>query len=272
MSATRPCSEFSIGISARPARPLAHRVDRILESEAGQRQRVGKRLHHRDVRIGARRALKGDRTIGIGGRGGGHLLDEGGGGGGIGLHCARAMAQERAGRKRACAAGFAILWVGRLYRALVGRGQEAAGNGAKRGASRGMDDRSNTIAGWVLFAGIAALGLSVVTGEYFHAERPEKMGYTVEGVEAEGGGDTATAAELPIETYLAKADPAKGADVFKKCGACHTDREGRPQRDRPATCGTSSADAAARAEAGFAFSDALKAQAAIGTSIRWTSG
>jgi cytochrome c len=39
-----------------------------------------------------------------------------------------------------------------------------------------MDDRANTIAGWVLAGGIAALGLSIVTGEYFHAERPEEDG------------------------------------------------------------------------------------------------
>ena len=45
-----------------------------------------------------------------------------------------------------------------------------------------MDDRFNTIAGWVLFAGIVALGSSIVAGEAFHAERPEKMGYAIEGV------------------------------------------------------------------------------------------
>ena len=36
-----------------------------------------------------------------------------------------------------------------------------------------MDDRFNTIAGWVLFAGIVALGSSIVAGEMFHSERPE---------------------------------------------------------------------------------------------------
>ena len=46
-----------------------------------------------------------------------------------------------------------------------------------------MNDRANTIAGWVLGAGIAALGLTIVTGEHFKAERPEKMGYAVQGVE-----------------------------------------------------------------------------------------
>ena len=119
-----------------------------------------------------------------------------------------------------------------------------------------MDDRTNTIAGWVLAAGIAALGLTVVTGEYFHAERPEKMGYTVEGVEQEAGAGEAAAAELPIEAYLAKADPAKGADVFKKCGACHTDQKGGPNGIGPQLWDVVGRPRAT--EAGFAYSDALK--------------
>jgi cytochrome c len=54
-------------------------------------------------------------------------------------------------------------------------------------AARGiMIDRNNTIAGWVLFAGIIALGASIVTGEVFKSERPEKGGFPIEGVEVEG--------------------------------------------------------------------------------------
>jgi cytochrome c len=121
-----------------------------------------------------------------------------------------------------------------------------------------MDDRTNTIAGWVLAAGIAALGLTVVTGEYFHAERPEKMGYTVEGVEQEAGAGEAAAAEQPIEAYLAKADPAKGADVFKKCGACHTDQKGGPNGIGPQLWDVVGRPRAT--EAGFAYSDALKSK------------
>src|SRR3546814_6965727 len=60
----------------------------------------------------------------------------------------------------------------------------------------------------------AALGLSILSGMMFHSERPEKMGYPIEGVEAEGGdgGD----AVAPIATRLDSADAAHGADVFKK--------------------------------------------------------
>jgi cytochrome c len=95
-----------------------------------------------------------------------------------------------------------------------------------------MDNRSNTIAGWVLGAGIVALGASIITAEMFHNERPEKMGYPIEGVvlEGEGGG---AAAEQPVTAFLASADPAKGEQVFKKCTACHTATQGGPNGTGP---------------------------------------
>ena len=85
-----------------------------------------------------------------------------------------------------------------------------------------MKDRQNTINGWILFAGIVVLGGSIVSGEVFKAERPEKMGYPIEGVVAEEGAEAAK----PIEFYLASADPAKGEQVFKKCTACHNADKG----------------------------------------------
>jgi len=89
-----------------------------------------------------------------------------------------------------------------------------------------MKDQNNTIAGWVLFAGIVALGGSLLAGTYFRGERPEKMGYPIAGVVEEGAGGGE--AEKPVEFYLASADPAKGAEVFKKCQACHTIDQGAP--------------------------------------------
>ena len=87
-----------------------------------------------------------------------------------------------------------------------------------------MDDRFNTLAGWVLFAGIVALGSSIVAGETFKSERPEEMGYPIEGVVQEGEG--AAEAEKPIAFYLATADAAAGEQVFKKCTACHNADKG----------------------------------------------
>ncbi len=88
-----------------------------------------------------------------------------------------------------------------------------------------MDSRSNVIAMMVLGAGIVALGSSIVAGEVFKTERPEKMGYIVEGVEAVAGAE-APAVVVPIATLLATADPAKGAEVFKKCASCHNVNQG----------------------------------------------
>lgn len=116
-----------------------------------------------------------------------------------------------------------------------------------------MDDRTNTIAGWVLAACAGALGLSIASGMYFHAERPEKQGFPIEGVEAEGGGG---AAEVPIATLLASADPAKGAEVFKKCAACHTITQGGANGIGPNLWGTLGEEIG-HGKGGFAFSDAL---------------
>jgi len=126
-----------------------------------------------------------------------------------------------------------------------------------------MDDRFNTIAGWVLFAGIVALGTSIVASEAFHGERPEKMAYPIEGVEA-APGEGGAAAEQPIEAYLAKADPAKGADVFKKCGACHNADKGGANQLGPNLWGVLGEPIGQGK--GFAFSPALSGK---GGSWNW---
>lgn len=117
-----------------------------------------------------------------------------------------------------------------------------------------MNDRANTIAGWVLAGGIAALGLSIVSGEYFRAERPEKMGYVVEGVEEEAG--AGAEAQKPIEFYLATADATKGEQVFKKCAACHNVDKGGPNALGPNLW--SAFNKPHGHVPGFAYSEALK--------------
>jgi cytochrome c len=117
-----------------------------------------------------------------------------------------------------------------------------------------MDDRANTIAGWVLGAGIVALGATIVTGEMFHEERPEKMGYPIEGVEVEASG--AAAAEQPAAFYLAAADPRAGEQVFKKCQACHTAAKGGPNGTGPDLWGVVGQPIGHHA-AGFAYSPAI---------------
>jgi cytochrome c len=120
-----------------------------------------------------------------------------------------------------------------------------------------MNDNTNTIAGWVLAGCFAALGLTIVGGMLYHGEKPAKEGFPVEAVDE--GGDAGAAAEVPIATLLPTADAAKGAEVFKKCAACHTINSGGANGIGPnlyATVG----EGIAQGKGGFAFSDALKAK------------
>lgn len=126
-----------------------------------------------------------------------------------------------------------------------------------------MQDNKNTIAGWALAGGIAALGLSIISGKMFHAdkpERPEKLGYVIEGVVSSEG---QAVAEVPIATLLASADVAKGEKVFAKCSSCHSINSGGANGIGPNLYGVLGKPHAA--VAGFAYSDALK-----GKSGPWT--
>ncbi len=118
-----------------------------------------------------------------------------------------------------------------------------------------MNDNVNTIAGWTLFAGIVALGLSIGSGLYFQANKPHRphtMGYPIEGVVEEGA-----AAEGPsLATLLATGDAAKGQAIFAKCTACHTIEQGGANGIGPnlwATVG----EPIGKGKGGFAFSGDL---------------
>ena len=118
-----------------------------------------------------------------------------------------------------------------------------------------MDNRFNTIAGWVLFSGIVALGLSVLSGKYFHAdkhERPETLGFVIEGAESEGGAGGGP----DLATLLATGDAAAGEKLFAKCMACHTVAQGGASGIGPNLFGVMGTKIGAHA-AGFAYSPAL---------------
>ena len=119
-----------------------------------------------------------------------------------------------------------------------------------------MDDRFNTISGWVLFSGIVALGASIGSNMYFHADSSEMLeqgeaGYWVEPAEGAGGED----AGPDLGTLLASADAAAGEKVFAKCTACHTINQGGANGIGPNLYGTMGK--AIAGHAGFAYSSAL---------------
>lgn len=118
-----------------------------------------------------------------------------------------------------------------------------------------MDDRFNTIAGWVLFSGIIALGLSILSGKFFHAdnpEAPETPGYVIEAEEEGAGAD----AGPDLGTLLASGSAAAGEAVFAKCTACHTIEQGGANGIGPNLYGIMGQPIGQHV-AGFAYSSAL---------------
>ena len=79
------------------------------------------------------------------------------------------------------------------------------------------------------------------------------MGYPIEGVARKA--KARAAAEQPIEVYLAKADAAKGQQVFNKCMACHNADKGGANQLGPNLWGVLGEPIGQGK--GFAFSDAL---------------
>ncbi|WP_230279718.1 cytochrome c family protein [Croceicoccus sp. Ery15] len=114
-----------------------------------------------------------------------------------------------------------------------------------------MDGKLNTIFGWTLFGGVVALGLSSISGQIFDMERPEELGYVIEGVEEEGGAEGPSLAML-----LSTADLAKGEAVFAKCVACHTIDQGGANGIGPNLYGVMGKPVGQHV-AGFAYSSAL---------------
>ena len=126
-----------------------------------------------------------------------------------------------------------------------------------------MDDRFNTASGWVLFAGIVALGASIGSGMYFHADSTEypegqDWGYFVEGAEEEGGAD----AGPDLGTLLASADATAGEKVFAKCTACHTINQGGANGIGPNLYGIIGKPVGKHA-AGFAYSSDLSGHGGV---------
>lgn len=112
----------------------------------------------------------------------------------------------------------------------------------------------NRLAGWVLAAAIAVLGISIVTGMIYQSPPVETKGYKIEGVE-EVAATGAVEAEKPIAAFLASADPAKGEAQFKKCAACHNVQKGGPNQIGPGLWGVMGAPVGKHP--GYAYSDAV---------------
>lgn len=115
----------------------------------------------------------------------------------------------------------------------------------------------NKIFAAVLVAGILASGSGVVSRMVYgphHLEEPAFRIALPEG--GAGGGEAAPAAEeKPLAVLLASADAAAGANVAKKCAACHSFEKGGPNKVGPDLWGVVGRDVGKHE--GFSYSPAM---------------
>ena len=121
-----------------------------------------------------------------------------------------------------------------------------------------MNDRTNTIFGWVLASLIVALGGSIVAGKYFHANDPSlpedvQPGYVIEAAEEGGAADDGP----PLALLLAEGSAEDGAGVFARCQSCHNVAPGGANGIGPALNGVVGSTIGAHSPS-FAYSSALK--------------
>ena len=124
----------------------------------------------------------------------------------------------------------------------------------------GGGDLFNTAAGWVLFAGVVGLGLAQLSKGYFHGDkpdRPEKLGYVIEGAVEEGAGPAEASIADALNAMPAAELVAAGEKAFAKCQSCHTVNAGGANGIGPNLHGTMGK--AVASHAGFAYSAELKA-------------
>jgi len=140
-----------------------------------------------------------------------------------------------------------------------GMTQDNSSQGNAEGPNGG-GDMFNTVAGWVLFAAGLGLGLSILSGKYFHGdkpERPEKLGYVIEGVAEESAGPAEMSMAEALNKMPAAELVAAGEKAFSKCQSCHSVDAGGANGIGPNLAGVMGGQVAGKA--GFSYSAELTA-------------
>jgi cytochrome c len=121
-----------------------------------------------------------------------------------------------------------------------------------------MNSNVNMAVGALLGTVFVLMSVSIASEGLFHSEHPEKPGFEIVAAEP-GEASTETAAEpaaVPVADLMAKADPAKGEALFKKCASCHTAEKGAGNKVGPNLYGVAGRPVASLGD--FGYSAAMK--------------
>jgi cytochrome c len=121
-----------------------------------------------------------------------------------------------------------------------------------------LDYLDYQILGALFGAILFALFTAVIGNGLVRSEAPDKPGFDLPSGVAAPAKAAAPAEAVPLPSLLAKADPARGQALTKVCATCHSFEKGAPAKVGPNLFGV--VDRAKGSEAGFGYSDAMKAK------------
>jgi cytochrome c len=120
-----------------------------------------------------------------------------------------------------------------------------------------MSGYMNMALGALLGTVFVLFSVSLASEGLYHSENPEKPGFIIEATEeASAEGTKAEAPAIPVAELMAKADPAKGEQLFKKCASCHSTEKGAGNKVGPNLYGVVGRPIAHVAD--FGYSTAMK--------------
>lgn len=103
-----------------------------------------------------------------------------------------------------------------------------------KGAKGRMDSfEFNKVVGAFLGTVFVVFSVAIISDAIFAAPHPEREGFIIEAVEAEGGEGPTAPTEEPIAVLLAHADPVAGEAAHRRCVACHTVEKGGANKVGP---------------------------------------